>query len=33
MSDAAWQNIKFQEPNLWVSGVGCQVSGKKITET
>jgi hypothetical protein len=25
----ALQNIKFQAPNLRVSGVGCQVSGKK----
>jgi len=28
-SDGARQNIKFQAPNLKVSGVGCQVSGKK----
>jgi hypothetical protein len=28
-SGGALQNIKFQSPNLRVSGVGCQVSGKK----
>jgi hypothetical protein len=28
-SDGALQNIKFQAPNFKVSGVGCQVSGKK----
>jgi len=27
-SEEAMQNIKFQAPNLKVSGVGCQVSGK-----
>jgi hypothetical protein len=26
------QNIKFQAPNLRVSGVGCQVSGKRNIE-
>jgi hypothetical protein len=28
-SNGALQNIKFQAPNLKVSGVRCQVSGKK----
>jgi len=28
----ALQNIKFQAPNLKVSGVGCQVSGKRNIE-
>jgi hypothetical protein len=28
-SSGALQNIKFQAPNLKVSGVGFQVSGKK----
>jgi hypothetical protein len=32
-SDGASQNIKFQAPNLRVSGVGCQVSGKKNKNT
>jgi hypothetical protein len=32
-SAEAWQNIKLQAPNLRVSGVGCQVSGKKNKKT
>jgi hypothetical protein len=28
-SNGALKNIKFQAPNLRVSGVGCQVSGRK----
>jgi hypothetical protein len=32
-SNEALQNIKFQAPNLRVSGVGCQVSGKKNKNT
>ncbi len=32
-SDGALKNIKFQAPNLRVSGVGCQVSGKKNKKT
>jgi hypothetical protein len=32
-SNGALQNIKFQAPSLRVSGVGCQVSGKKDKQT
>jgi hypothetical protein len=32
-SDGALQNIKFQALSLGVSGVGCQVSGKKNKKT
>jgi hypothetical protein len=32
-SAEALQNIKSQAPNLRVSGVGCQVSGKKDKKT
>jgi hypothetical protein len=32
-SDGAFKNIKFQAPSFRVSGVGCQVSGKKDKQT